>query len=88
MRHRYGHKSGVKEHVVYKHTSCCTNVGTPEVLVILQPCTAGVEVLHVPPRRREACHFVGSEQNPQTIHQKYDRAVWWKLQQYVDKFMK
>ena len=30
---------------------------------ILQPCRAGVEVLHVPPRRREACHFVGSEQN-------------------------
>ena len=22
-----------------------------------------MEVLHVPPRRREACHFVGSEQN-------------------------
>ena len=46
-------------------TSTCTTLHqrTTDVL-ILQPCRVGVEaVLHVPPRRREACHFVGSEQN-------------------------
>ena len=35
----------------------------------LQPCKVGVEVVHAPPRRRKACHFVGSEKktDPETV---------------------
>ena len=48
-------ESDVEEHVIYSMHQC-----TPEAL-IFQPCRVGVGVFHVPPRRREACHFVGSE---------------------------
>ena len=53
-------ESGVEERTSSTYT--LPHQRTPEVL-ILQPCRVGVEVLHVQPRRKEACDFVGSEQN-------------------------